>query len=305
IDVHHHLVAPRFLPLLRELDTLTPQQVEAMNPARALEAMDEGEVATAVNSATTPTSLPDARRIEFARENNEFFARLAADHEGRFGFFANLPLPHVEASLHEIAYAFDVLKADGVHMITSYGGDWLGNRAFAPVFDELHRRRAVVYTHPHAPQCCLRLLGETNLRDSAIEYGTDTTRAIANYVFTGTSRRCPDVRMIWSHAGGTMPFLIYRFLKAAAHPANRAFAPDGIVAELKRYYYDTAQASHAVLLTALRQVVGLDRAAFGSDYPWGRPAQNVQELEAAGVLSAAERSGIDYANILPLLPRFG
>src|SRR5262249_10657148 len=140
--------------------------------------------------------------------------------------------------------------------------------------------------------------------DAAIEYGTDTTRAIFNFVLTGTSRRCPDLKMIWSHAGGTMPFLIYRFLKTADIPANRQHVPQGLIAELKKYYYDTAQASHAVLLTALRQVVGLDHAAFGSDYPWGFSEMNVREIDEANVLSAAERRGIDFANILPLLPRF-
>src|SRR6185503_19793199 len=100
-----------------------------------------------------------------------------------------------------------------------------------------------------------------------------------------------------------MPFLIYRFLKTADIPANRKHAPQGIIAELKKYYYDTAQASHAVMLNALSGVVGLDHAAFGSDYPWGFAEMNIRELDSAGVLSPAERSGIDYANILPLLPR--
>jgi predicted TIM-barrel fold metal-dependent hydrolase len=109
--------------------------------------------------------------------------------------------------------------------------------------------------------------------------------------------------MIWSHAGGTMPFLIYRFLKTADIPANRKHVPHGIIAELKKYYYDTAQASHAVMLNTLRAVVGLDHAAFGSDYPWGFAETNIGELDEAGVLSPEERRGIYCANILPLLPR--
>ena len=303
IDVHHHLVSPRSIPILSELGTLNARLAAGMDARRALEAMEEGGVTTAMNSATTPVTLPREKRIAYARDNNEYLARLVADHPVRFGMFANLPLPHIEASLKEIEYALDVLKADGVHMITSYDNEWLGNKLFAPVFDELNRRKAVVYTHPHTPLCCLKTLTEVAVPDAAIEYGTDTTRAIANYLFSGTSQRCPDLKIIWSHAGGTMPFLIYRFLKTADIPANRQHVPQGLIAELKRYYYDTAQASHAVLLNALRQVVGLEHAAFGSDYPWGFSETAIRELDDAKVLSAEERRGIDYANILPLLPR--
>jgi len=303
IDVHHHLVSPKSIPMLSELGTLNAQLAAGMDANRALEAMEKGGVTTAMNSATTPVTLPRDKRVAYARDNNEYLARLVADHPGRFGMFANLPLPHIDATLKEIEYALDVLKADGVHMITSYDNEWLGNKLFAPVFDELNRRKAVVYTHPHTPLCCLKTLTEVVVPDAAIEYGTDTTRAIANYVFSGTSQRCPDIKIIWSHAGGTMPFLIYRFLKTADIPANRKHAPQGIIAELKKYYYDTAQASHAVMLNALRGVVGLDHAAFGSDYPWGFAEMNIRELDGAGVLSAEERRGIDYANILPLLPR--
>jgi predicted TIM-barrel fold metal-dependent hydrolase len=303
IDVHHHLVSLKSIPILSELGTLNAQLAAGMDANRALDAMEKGGVTTAMNSATTPVTLPRDKRVAYARDNNEYLARLVTDHPGRFGLFANLPLPHIDATLKEIEYAFDVLKADGVHMITSYDNEWLGNKLFAPVFDELNRRKAVVYTHPHTPLCCLKTLTEVVVPDAAIEYGTDTTRAIANYVFSGTSQRCPDIKIIWSHAGGTMPCLIYRFLKTADIPANRKHVPQGIIAELKKYYYDTAQASHPVMLNALRGVVGLGHAAFGSDYPWGFPAMNIREIDEAGVLSPEERRGIDYANVLPLLPR--
>ena len=304
IDVHHHLVSPRSIPILSELGTLNPKLAANMNEGRALDAMEKGGVTTAINSATTPVGLPRAERIAFARDNNEYLARLVADHPGRFGMFAALPLPHIDATLKEIEYALDTLHADGVHMITSYDDHWLGDAVFAPVFDELNRRKALVYTHPHSPACCVRPLKEALIPDAIIEYGTDTTRAIANFLFTGTARRCPDLRIIWSHAGGTMPYLIYRFLKTAAVPANVKHVPEGVVAELKKFYYDTAQSAHPVMLTALKQVVGLEHAAYGSDYPWGFSEFCVRELAEAGVLSAEEMRGIDYANILPLLPRF-
>jgi predicted TIM-barrel fold metal-dependent hydrolase len=307
IDTHHHLASPRSLGPLQDAGILMKHDAEAMTAARALEDMDRAGVTLAVNSTPAPprpTLENAALGAAWARDNNEYFARLVADHPGRFGMFAALPMPHVDATLQEIEYALDVLKADGVYLMTSYVDHWLGDKAFAPVFDELNRRKALVYSHPHSPYCCTRPLKEIVMPDAMIEFGTDTTRAIANMVFSGTAQRCADVKIIWSHAGGTMPFLIYRFLKTADIPANQKLFPQGVVAELKKFYYDTAQASHEVLLTALRQVVGLDHAVFGSDYPWGDSANCLSELKAAGVLSAAELTGIDYRNIAPLLPRF-
>ena len=307
IDTHHHLASPRSLGPLQEEGILQKHDAEAMNAARAIEDMDRAGVTLAVNSTPAPPRFcieNAVRATAWARDNNDYLARLVADHPGRFGMFVALPMPHVEATLEEIAYGLDVLKADGVYLMTSYADHWLGDKVFAPVFDELNRRKALIYTHPHSPYCCTRPLKEIVMPDAMIEYGTDTTRAIANMVFTGTAQRCTNLKIIWSHAGGTMPFLIYRFLKTATIPANAKLFPQGIVAELKKFYYDTAQAMHPAMLNALREVVGLDRAVFGSDYPWGDSAKCLEELRAAGVLSAAELADIDYRNIAPLLPRF-
>ena len=282
---------------------------DAMVASKAIEDMDRGGIDIAINSTPAPPrpTLENAQLgAAYARENNEYLAKLVADHPKRFGMFVALPMPHIDATLKEIEYGLDVLKADGVYLMTSYIDHWLGDKAFAPVFDELNRRKALVYTHPHSPACCTMPLKEIVMPDAMIEYGTDTTRAIANVVFSGTSRRCADLNIIWSHAGGTMPFLIYRFLKTANIPVNaQKLFPQGIAAELKKFYYDTAQASHEVLLTALRQVVGLDHTVFGSDYPWSESANCMRELHEAGVLSADEMAGIEYRNIAPLLPRFG
>ena len=127
------------------------------------------------------------------------WAQLRKDNPGRFGLFAAIPLPDTEGSLREIAYALDVLKADGIGLITSYGEKYLGDEAFVPVFEELNRRSAMVYTHPVNPACCSHLAD--GVGPSSIEFATDTTRTIASLIFgkAGTAFRCPDVRFIWSH----------------------------------------------------------------------------------------------------------
>ena len=303
IDVHHHLVAPRYIPMLRDMDVLAPRLAEIMNEKCALDDMDEAGVTLAINSVTVPGELTREERIAYSRENNEFMARLAADYPDRFGMFASLPLPDVDATLKEIEYAFDVLKADGVHMITSYEDQWLGDKIFAPVFDELERRKAVIYTHPHAPGCCVNLLKEINIRDSVVEYGTDTTRALTNLLFGGTVARCPQIRFIFSHAGGTMPFLVERFIRMEKMPRFAPLMPHGFVAEAQKFYYDTAQVLHAAPLTALKQLIPLEKIVYGTDYPWRGSEECVRGLVVSGAFSAEELHAID-TNAAPLLPRF-
>src|SRR5690349_15415128 len=155
IDLHHHFASPRWSRRHKEIGRQGWETFQNYQPAQSLEAMDRAGIQTAFLSVTNPgvwfTDNYDAERqdaIALARDMNEFGARMAADHKGRFGLFATLPLRDVDASLREIEYAFDTLQAAGVGLLTSYGDMWLGDAKLQPIFDELHRRRAIVYTHP-------------------------------------------------------------------------------------------------------------------------------------------------------------
>jgi predicted TIM-barrel fold metal-dependent hydrolase len=240
-----------------------------------------------------------ARRI--ARESNEWVAKLVADSQGRFGAFAMMPLPDVDGTLREIAYALDVLEADGICLLTSYGDRWLGHPSFAPVMDELHRRRAVVYTHPTTASCCTNLI--PNVAPTIIEFGTDTSRAITDIVFSGTATRCPDARFIFSHAGGTLPFLTERLVRAPLqNAALEARLPNGVLAELQRFYYDVAWSAHPGALASLTTLVPVSQILFGSDYPYRTGADHVKGLMDYG-FTAADLTAIGRENALRLLPR--
>ena len=211
--------------------------------------MDRAGVRTAMTSVAPPGVWfgDNAAARALARESNDYAARIAADHPGRFGVFAALPLPDVEGSLTEIEYAFDVLKADGVGLMTSVNQQWLGDRAFAPVMDELNRRKAVVYVHPTCPHCCRNLMAD--VPDHLIEFATDTTRTIASLMLTGTAHRCPDIRFIFAHAGGTMPFITERMTWWADVKKDLvAQMPNGPLHELKRFFYDTGFSANAYAL---------------------------------------------------------
>ena len=302
VDVHHHLYPPAYVTALGVANQTTPAAKE-WSPAKSLEDMDKAGVATSITSITTPgvSFGDDALAVRLARECNEYAARLASDHPGRFGSFAILPWPNADASLREIEYSLDTLKADGIGMLTNYGDKWFGDPYFAPIFEELNRRKAVIYTHPTSANCCRNALA--GIPDTAIEYGTDTSRAITRTVFSGTSLKYPDIRMIFSHAGGTMPFLNERLINLAKTPQYAAQLPKGFLAEAARFYYDTAQASNPAAMSALRKVVPVSQIVFGTDYPFRTSLEHVKGLKECGIFSAQELRAIERENPLKLLPR--
>ena len=279
--MHHHYVPPAYVDAVGSAQLAPP--VTSWSPAKSLEDMDRGGVARAMLSITTPGlsfGFPDAS-IRLARTCNEYAADLARSHPGRFGAFAALPLPDVKASLAEAAYALDVLKADGVGVFSSYAGHiWLGSPELDPLFAELDRRRTIVFVHPTTNACCGGML--PNVEDAIIEYQTDTTRAIANYVFNGAAQRYPNVRIIFSHAGGTMPYVIGRFLAKGRDPRVSAHVPAGVVAAVSQFYYDTAQSANPEAMGALANLIPPSHILFGTDFPYGVSARDAQSLRGCG-----------------------
>ncbi len=307
IDVHHHYFPPPYLAPLEAYDrknnlTTWPAQRD-WSAARAIEAMDRAGVATAILSISTPgVWFGDAAAArDMARTCNDYAARLMADHPGRFGLFAVLPLPDVDGCLREIDYAMDVLHADGVVMPTSAGGRWPGDPAFAPVFEALDHRRTVAFFHPLAPDCCGSLIPGVN--GSPMEYLFDSTRAIVSLLVGGTLQRCPDVRYLFSHGGGTLPMAAGRIAGALrSRPDIQAIAPDGIDRQFQRLFYDTANAFYAPTMAALSAYVPASQILFGSDYPYLSLDQNLDGLDRLA-LPDARRAAILADNARALLPR--
>jgi 6-methylsalicylate decarboxylase len=303
IDVHHHLAPPRWITDVVIGRNTGQRPLADWTPQRSIEDMDRGGVATSIVSISEPSVWfgdNDAARA-LARECNEFGARLVADHPGRFGQFAILPLPDTEGSLREIEYAFDTLKADGICLMTSYRSKYLGDPAFAAVMDELNRRKAVVFTHPVRPDCCRNLVPD--VAEPVLELATDTTRTVASVLFSGTATRCPDIRFIWSHGGGTIPFLTMRLVSWANVSKDlKDRLPDGPVAALKKFYYDTAQAAHPYALSSMLKLVSTSQVVFGTDFPFVTAAATAQGLKDFG-FNDNDLAAIDRGNAAALLPQ--
>jgi predicted TIM-barrel fold metal-dependent hydrolase len=301
IDVHHHVSPVPWVDALKKARLDTPP-INNWTVQKSLDEMDQGGVATAIVSTHTAGVgfLAPKEAAAVARASNEWTRKLADDHKGRFGIFALVPMPYPDESLKEIEYALDTLKADGIALLTSYGDKYLGDASFTPVMEELNRRKAAVYTHPSDPACCGNIAGFSPIY---IEYSTDTTRTIASLIFTKTSARFPDINLILSHGGGTVTAVFDRFTaQIMMNPKYREFTHDGVTAELKRFYYDTAQASNPVAMASLTKMVPVSQIVFGSDYPYRTAADHVRGL--APLFSAEDLKKIDRDNAARLLPRW-
>jgi len=307
IDVHHHILPPPYMLKARDrILAISDRDHSALlnwTPAKAIEEMDKNGIATAMTSLGLPGVWFDGAKAarNLARACNEYAAQMVRDYSGRFGLFAALPLPDQEGSLREIAYAMDVLKADGVGLVSSYDNKWPGDAAFAPVFEELNRRKAVVFIHPAVPGCCGHLM--PGIPASTIEFLFDTSRAITSLLVNGTFSRCPDIRFIFCHAGGTMPMLAARtnaFVQRHKEISDRV--PKGVPYELKKLYYDVANSTNPSSMAALMNLVPTSQMLFGSDFPYVPAAVTANGLDHFG-LSASDLQAVNHENAMRLFPR--
>lgn len=329
IDVHHHFTPPAYQaftaahPRTGGFGRSSSGAAIAQGSAfpgwklvEDLDDMDKNGTATAILSMTTPGfwfgERDEVRNV--SRECNEYAAKLRSEHPGRFGSFATIPLADTDGALHELEYALDTLKADGIGLYSNYRDKWLGDASFNPVYEELNRRKTVVYVHPIEADCCRAIV--TDVPDTVVEYGADTTRSIASLIFSGSTTRYPDITWIFSHGGGMMPYVIERFLTGATAellpgtvtkgqgsipPAN---VPKGVLYELRKMYFDTAQASNPVAMKALRTVVPVSQILYGTDY-WYRSAAEISKgLTGSKVFTARELRAIHRENAERILPRY-
>jgi 6-methylsalicylate decarboxylase len=304
IDVHHHHLSP-FYKKISGPTRLTQRSDPALpnwTPAVAVEQMDQHGIATAMLSIATggiPANLAGEQERTLVRDSNDYGAQMVRDYPGRFGLLASLPMLDADASLKEIDYAFTKLKADGIAMMTDYGDVWPGDPMFAPVFEELNRRKAIVFIHPTTPSCCAKLL--PNVPASWVEYDFDTTRAVTSLLVNGTLTKCPDVRFIITHSGGTVPVLAKRVADMFP-PEMAAGAPHGVEAELKKLYYDIANGANPSSLAALTKLAPITQLLFGTDFPFVKMSITVDGFREYGFWSR-DVQAINNGNAMRLFPR--
>ncbi len=332
LDVHSHFGSPRWIKRVLELKPQGWNRFDGWTPAKHLDMMDKGGVQTGFVSATEPgvwfgddysiNSPERAEAISLARDMNEYGARMKSDFKRRFGLFAVLPIPDVDASLKEIEYAFDTLHADGVGLLTSYGNMWLGDEKLQPILDELNRRNAIAYVHPTDSNCCHSL---AHASPGTVEWLSDTGRSINSLVSTAApyeggptppvgadgpprisaATRYGNVKFIWSHGGGSLLGIANRVVgfNHDNDVLGRPAAPNSKLWHIRRFYYDTAQAANPILMQGMKALVGMSQIVFGSDAPYVEPAVYNQTLPQCG-FSAEELRAVDRENALHFLPNY-
>jgi predicted TIM-barrel fold metal-dependent hydrolase len=305
IDVHHHILPPAYVEAVGSPPIGAPGGRTAApqwSVSLSLETMDRAGIATAMTSLSAPALVPQndgaaererVRRV--VRGLNEFSRTMSVTHPGRFGTFATLCLPDVDGSLAELAFAYEQLRVEGVVLLTNYTERYLGDSSFVPLFDELNRRKAVVFVHPNTCACMAGI--DTGVAPSSIEFPQDTVRTVVSLWSSGTLARCPDIRFILPHAGGTIPYIATRV--ARLNPTLAETLP-----LVKRQYYDVALSTYPQVLAALMQFAGSSRVVFGTDYPFGAAGTaeaTAHELEALG-LGDGVIDAIGWRNASRLFP---
>jgi len=269
IDVHHHTVPPFYTKVMEKEILATGHPLPTWTPALSIETMDKNGIATSMLSPMTRVvqdsfSDKSERARKLARQNNDYTQQLVRDYPGRFGHFAALPLPDTDGSLREIEYIYDTLKADGIGLWTSYGDKWPGDSVFAPVYEELNRRKAIIFIHSAPPVCCRSL--QPGVIDSVVEYDFDIARAVVSYLKSDSFKRFPNIRFIFPHSGGTLPVLANRVSESLPEKRSEQ-ATSELMGEMKQLYFDVAHATYPAPLTALTKIVPVSQILFGSDYP--------------------------------------
>lgn len=271
IDAHHHILPPAYVEALRQVgaDRSGGAPLPDWSVDQALAVLGAHGLDAAVLSISEPGvyfgDVGFTRTL--ARGCNDILAQLKAEHPARFAALAVLPLPDVDAALRELDRAMGELRLDGVTVLANIDKRTLGHPDFDPVFDELNRRRAVVFVHPSTPPGAE--LAQPQLPPFLLDFTFDTTRAAVNLILSGTQRRCPNITFVLAHAGGTVPYLAWRLEQTGKRlPQVAENAPDGMVAALARFHYDTALSASPHALRSLQALVPPERILFGSDWPY-------------------------------------
>jgi 6-methylsalicylate decarboxylase len=320
IDLHCHFLPDGYRATLagHGLDNIAGAQVPDWSPELQEHFMQAWGIETSVVSISDPgVYFGDAGEArELARMVNEEGAALVASAPDRWGALASLPLPDVEASIAEVGHAFDVLELDGVALLSNVDGTYLGDPVLGDLYAELDRRGAMVFVHPAVPVERPNLVYPPFL----FEFTFDTTRAFVNLMYLGVFKNYPNVRWIFAHAGGTLPYLGFRMSLGAFNELVSGNVPHGPPTYYARAYYDTALSISPAALASLREVAPLDHVAFGSDWPFARqlfeiPASDVPRwgkevvprdgdpAPALRVLGTDERRQVDRGTAEALIPR--
>jgi 6-methylsalicylate decarboxylase len=290
IDLHAHFVTDAYVGAARAAGVDYPDGMPGWPSWSAdehLRLMDAWGVERSIMSISSPGTHfgDDAAARVLTRQVNDDGAKIVRDHPGRFGHFASLPLPDVDGALAELARALDDLGSDGVAVESNKEGIYLGDARLVPLYEELNRRRAIIFVHPTSPPCADELaLGRPR---PMLEFIFDSARTVSDLVFTDTLLRYPDIQWVFTHCGGTLPLLADRMqlFNTALFGGSGPSVPE----QASRLWFDIAGTPFPNQVPALVAAFGSERVLYGSDYCWTPPSAVSAQL--ASVAAANQPDG--------------
>ncbi|KAG6365903.1 hypothetical protein INS49_000079 [Diaporthe citri] len=314
IDVHHHFIPEAYIEAFHAGGgDASGWTLPSWSPQASIDLMQSHQTSTAILSLTAPgpmvlrTDLKAASAL--CREINECAASLCKERPTRFGFFSTLPPVvdgNMDAVLEEVAYSLDILKADGVTLFTRYGSRYLGHKALRPLWEALEKRRAVVFVHPtHSANTDLV---SPALPQPVIDYPHETTRAAVDLITSNTVRDHPNVKIILSHAGGTLPYLATRAAHLLADAHLSAQSPDEILDQARSFYFDLALSGNPSTLELILTFAKPGHVLYGSDFPYA-PTKTINsyvEMLDAHLRTIDDETAYSIARgaAIRLFPRF-
>ncbi len=292
IDIHQHHFPPEYVKTLNKLKIPVPLWSEK----NTLKFLDRFKIETALISISSPGVYFGNKlyAAKLARICNNSAHNLIRKYPKRFGAFASLPLPDVEASIEELEYALDSLHLDGVSLLSNINGIYLGDPTHDDLFLELNQRKTIVFIHPnHPPNGSLR----TKNPKSMLEFEFDTTRTVNNLIQNEVFNKFPNVKFIIAHAGGTVPYLHWKISRGEVK----------IIEELKNLYYDLALSANPAVFSCLKEFLTSSHMLYGSDYPFLPEAlihELIQNLSRYRGFTLKVKAKIINKNAIELFPRF-
>ena len=276
MDVHSHIITPGFVSALEAEGRLMEEGFPL--PKYDLESHLRWMDHTGVETSVLTLAAPQPSSAAVVRETNEQAARIKREHPGRFLFCAALPLPDVNAAIHEAIYALDTLKADGIKLATNVQGQYLGAPELDTLFAVLNERQAVIILHPHCPNPVNHeVMAQTPL--AMQEYLSETTRAVTNMISRNVLARYPNLKVVVPHCGAYLPLAVPRMKSLTpVMQANKMVGDIDWEANLATLYYDLAGAHSPEVIRMLLTITTPDHLLYGSDYPYVAPQVLTQGL---------------------------
>lgn len=311
IDVHHHIIPPAFTETMKRkgITKVAGAVLPDWDAKRSIEMMDLNGIQTAITSLSAPGvyfgNLEEA--VDLARKCNEFASEMKEKHPNRFGYFAVLPMPFTDKACKEAIYALDNLNADGIVLLGSTEGKFLGNPQLEELMAELDRRKTIVFVHPNIHQTSDTL--DLNTPGFLVEFLCDTTRAAVNLILSGTIEKYPNINWILAHAGGFLPYIAWRISLANMFSEFAVNIPQGVLTYIKRFYFDTALSPSPMVHACLKELVEPSHILYGSDFPFApEPVTAMQikmlEKETKVIWDDKTMHGINRGHALSLFPKY-